>query len=154
MFLLLRMRRNAINFTSGFKMDLKFGFLVPKNIYDVKFCHKKRHFDPFLPDLTILQRAWGFLAWNSRFSPKVRGKIFFYNSNPLKALPCTKRHVLTHERSKSVEGSDLCRWARTPPKKQLKRDIPWQLWVLLGGTLVAWSVPRSRIHAQKHCTKL
>jgi len=27
------MRRNTINATSGFKMDLKFGFPVPKNIY-------------------------------------------------------------------------------------------------------------------------
>ena len=31
--LLLRMRRNTLNSTSGFKIDLKFGFLVPKNIY-------------------------------------------------------------------------------------------------------------------------
>ena len=31
--LLLRMRRNTINSTSGFKMGLKFGFLVPKNIH-------------------------------------------------------------------------------------------------------------------------
>ena len=31
--LLLRMRRNTINSTSGFKMDLKFGLPVPKNIY-------------------------------------------------------------------------------------------------------------------------
>ncbi len=30
---LLRMRRNTINSTSGLKMDLKFGFPVPKNIY-------------------------------------------------------------------------------------------------------------------------
>ena len=29
----LRMRKNTINSTFGFKMDLKFGLLVPKNIY-------------------------------------------------------------------------------------------------------------------------
>jgi hypothetical protein len=33
MILSLRMRRNTINSTSGFKMDLKFRLLVPKNIY-------------------------------------------------------------------------------------------------------------------------
>ncbi len=31
--LLLRMRRNTVNSTSGFKMDPEFGFYVPKNIY-------------------------------------------------------------------------------------------------------------------------
>ena len=91
----------------------------------------KRHFDPFSLDFTILQRALGLLAWNSRFPPNLGVKILFYNFNPLKALPCTERHVSTHERSKSVQGSDLCKWARTP-KKQLKRDILWQCWVLLG----------------------
>jgi hypothetical protein len=30
--LLLRMRRNTIYSTSGFKIDIKFGLLVPKNI--------------------------------------------------------------------------------------------------------------------------
>ena len=50
---LLRMRRNTIYSTSGFKIDLKFGFLVPKNIYGIKFCRKKRRFDPFLLDFTI-----------------------------------------------------------------------------------------------------
>ncbi len=34
----LRMRRNAQNTTSGFKMDLGFGTGMPKNLYVEKFC--------------------------------------------------------------------------------------------------------------------
>jgi len=96
-FLLLRMRRNTINSTSGFKMDLKFGFLVPKNIYDVKFCHKNVILTPFCPILRYYS-AHGIFGLKFAFFPQVRGKNIFYNSNPLKALHCAKRHVLTHER--------------------------------------------------------
>ena len=48
---LLRMRRNTINSTSCFKMDLKFEFLVPKNIYREKIrpsnCILMAFFDVF-----------------------------------------------------------------------------------------------------------
>ena len=70
---------------------------------------KRRHFDPFLFDFTMRQRALGFWLEFRVFPPKLGVKIFFYNSNPSKALPYTKTRLMTHQRSKSVQGSDLCR---------------------------------------------
>ena len=60
---------------------------------------------------------WDFWLEFRVFPPKLGVKIFFYNSNPQKALPYAKTRLLTHERSKSVQGSDLWRRARTPKKK-------------------------------------
>ena len=101
----LRMRRNARNTTSGFKMDFGFGTGMPENLYVVKFCPKN----------VILTRLRLILcfdnAYNGRnrdftlifmFPPKFGVEVFFYNSNPQKALPYTKTHLLTHERWKSV----------------------------------------------------
>ena len=96
------MRRNAQNTTSGFKMDLGFGTGMPKNLYVEKFCPKN----------VILTRLRLILccdnAYNGRnrdftlifmfFPQKFGVEIFFYNSNPQKALPYTKTHLLTHER--------------------------------------------------------
>ncbi|WP_445515026.1 hypothetical protein, partial [Stenotrophomonas sp. 3(2025)] len=42
--LVMRIRRNTINSTSGFKMDLKFGLLVPTNIYTRGTWALKLHF--------------------------------------------------------------------------------------------------------------
>jgi len=66
--LLLRMRRNTINSTSGFKMDLKFGFLVPKNIYMCEIM-PKRLIWPFFCSILRCDNTHGILAWISCFSP-------------------------------------------------------------------------------------
>ena len=76
----LRMRRNAHNTTSGFKMDLGFGTGMFKNLHVEKFCPKN----------VILTRLWLILccdnAYNGRnrdftlifiFSPKIWGRNIF-----------------------------------------------------------------------------
>ena len=112
------MRRNTINSTSGFKMDLKFGLLVPKNIYGVKFCLKTVILSPFCSILRFHNAHWDFWLEFRVFPPKLGVTIFFYNFNLQKALSCTKTRLMTHKRSKSVRGSDLCGRARTPKKNK------------------------------------
>ena len=76
----LRMRRNAQNTTSGFKMDLGFGTGMPENLY----------VEEILPQNVILTRLRLILcrdnAYNGRnrdftlifmFSPKIWGRNIF-----------------------------------------------------------------------------
>ncbi len=118
MFLLLRMRRNTINSTSGFKMELKFGFPVPKNIYGVIFCPNKRHLDPFLLDFTIWQCSLGFLAWISGFSPKVRGKNIFFTILTPKRHFLAPKHVLW-----PMNGQNRCRCLTCADEQELRKKI-------------------------------
>jgi len=97
----LRMRRNTINSTSVSKWTSNSDFSSQKTYVVSNFSPKNVILTIFLLDLRFWQRALGLLAWISGFSPKIRVKIFFYNSNPQKALLCTQRHASTHERSKS-----------------------------------------------------
>ena len=91
----LRMRRNAPNTTSGFKMDLGFGTGMPKNLYVEKFCPKN----------VILTRLRLILchdnAYNGRnrdftlifmFFPKNMGYKYFFT------ILTPKRHFLTPKR--------------------------------------------------------
>jgi len=84
---------------------------------------KIRHFDHFLFDFTMRQRALGFWLEFRVFPQKLGVKIFFYNYNPPKALPYAKTRLMTHQRSKSVRASDLCGRARTPQKKTKKKKL-------------------------------
>jgi len=45
----LRMRRNALISTSGFKNEVRFGFSMPENLYKWDLSPKKRDFEPILP---------------------------------------------------------------------------------------------------------
>jgi len=78
----------------------------------------------------------GFMAWISCFPPKIRVRICFYNFNPQRHF-LARNHVFWH-----MNGQNWCRvWPVQVSKNhkktyELKRDILWQCWVLLGGVQV------------------
>ncbi len=107
MIFLLRMRRNPINSTFGFKMDLKIGFLVPKTYMHVKLGLKTAfqwHFPPFFLILLLRMRR-STISSTSGFKmdqkigylvPKniYTGEIRPYNCT-LRAFPAVFRDFVT-----------------------------------------------------------
>ncbi len=68
------MRRNTINSTSGFKMDLKFGFPVLKNLYTPEIVLKMQF-------KGLISRVYTFLGTGNRYvrsilKPEVELMVF------------------------------------------------------------------------------
>ncbi len=88
MILLLRMRRNTINSTSGIKMDLKSGFPVPKNIYMREIRHSN----------CILRTVYGsFSDFITAHAQKHRYFYFRYQNEPQIRLYRTEKNISTRE---------------------------------------------------------
>jgi hypothetical protein len=86
MILSLRMRRNTINSTSGFKMDLKFGLRVPKNMYirgtRALKLHLKGIFSIFRNFITAHAQKHHLFYFRFQNGPQIR-------------TPRTEKHILT-----------------------------------------------------------
>jgi len=96
---------------------------------------KIRHFDPFLFDFTMRQRALDFWLLISCFPPNLGVKIFFLQILTPQRHFLTPKHVLWLINGPNRFRGLTCADEQEPPpkkKKKLKRDIAWQCWGSLG----------------------
>jgi len=121
------MRRNALISTSGFKKELRFGFSMPKNLYETDFIPKTLFSADFC-SFSCRNNAHRLFAWEKWVFPLKFGVniFFFYFSHPQKAPPCARPDLLVYSAKDSVNRSGLYPDRRTQKKKK-KKKMPFRL---------------------------